>query len=304
VEVAAMFFAATLSPILGFVMMATFLYSFVADHYQYLACIGPIALAAAGMQMGLGRIALRKPFLQPVLCGGLLLVLGALTWRQCGTYASEETLWRTTLERNPRSWMAANNLALILAREGKREDAILLFAESLSINPNNEKAINNLANTLAMDGRVPEAIAQFRKALKMNPRDADAHNNLGQILAMNGEVAEAIAQFHEAAIIQPDDFAILNNLAWWLATAHNATLRNGAEAVALAQKANVLTGGRNPRILLTLAAAFAEAGRYDEACDTARLAEQRATEQNNQGLARMLEQEIHLYKARIPLHQD
>jgi hypothetical protein len=65
-----------------------------------------------------------------------------------------------------------------------------------------------------------------------------------------------------------------------------------------------LTGGRNPRILLTLAAAFAEAGRYDEACDTARLAEQRATEQNNQGLARMLEQEIHLYKARIPLHQD
>jgi Flp pilus assembly protein TadD len=298
-EVAVLFFAATLSPILGFIMMVTFLYSFVADHYQYLACLGPIALAGAG----LAHLTDRKPMLQPALCAGLLLVLGILTWRQCEIYSDEETLWRTTVARNPGSWMAENNLGLILARKGERQAAIGLFRKSLEINPGNAKAVNNLANTLALNGEVTEAIAEFRHALAINPRDADAHSNLGNVLARRGEVAEALGHFRQALELRPDNLYIVNNLAWWLATAPDAVSRNGAEAVALAQKAARLTGGGNPVILHTLAAAYAETGHYAEARDTARLAEQLASARKNEALVRGLQQEIKLYEAGLPMRE-
>jgi Flp pilus assembly protein TadD len=302
-EVAAVFFAATLSPVLGWIMIATFRYSFVADHYQYLACLGPIALACAGLESGLGRMAVLKGSLRPVLGAGLLLALGALTWQQCRMYADEETLWRTTLARNPGSWMAENNLGLALARQGRRQEAMAQFHKALEIKPDDAKALNNLGNTLVLDGQVTAAEAQFRKALEVNPRDAEAHSNLAGALAMSGEPAEAIAQFRQALDLEPGNVAILNNFAWLLATVSEAALRNGAEAVALAQKANQLAGGGNPRVLHTLAAALAEAGRYGEACATARLAEGLASAKKNEALARMLRQEIPRYEAGLPLRE-
>jgi len=302
-EVAAVFFAVTLSPVLGFIMMVTFLYSFVADHYQYLACLGPIALASAGLVRGLGRITGLKPFLQPALCAALLVLLGVLTWRQCGMYSDEETLWRATLARNPGSWMAENNLGLALARKGERREAIALFRKSLEIKPDDAKAMNNLGNTLALSGELTEAIAQFRKALEINPGDAEARNNLGSTLALNGEVGQALVQFRQALDLKPDSIYILNNLAWWLATASDAPLRNGGQAVVLAEQANQLTDGSNPMILRTLAAAYAEAGRYKEAGAAARLAAELALEKKNNSLARMLQQEIKLYEAGLPLHE-
>jgi protein O-mannosyl-transferase len=199
--------------------------------------------------------------------------------------------------------MAENNLGLALARKGERQQAIALFRKSLEINPDNERAVNNLGNTLALNGELTEAIAQYRKALEMNPRDAEARSNLGSALARNGEVAQAIAQFRQALELRPDNLYILNNLAWWLATAADAPLRNGAEAVVLAQKANQLTGGGNPVVLHTLAAALAEAGRYGEACDTARLAGELALAKKNDPLARSLQQEIKLYEAGLPLRE-
>src|SRR4029450_800848 len=117
VEVAAGFFVATLSPVLGFLMLFTFRYTFVADHYQYLACIGPIALASAGI------VTLSDKFTQyraVIVSAGVLILarLGALTWRQAATYADIETLWRTTLARNPECWMAHTNLGLDLLQKG------------------------------------------------------------------------------------------------------------------------------------------------------------------------------------------
>ena len=120
VEVAALFYVATLSPLLGFVMLYTFRYTFVADHYQYVASIGLIALAAAGITLAFKT----KPWLKLVGGGALLLTLGILTWRQAGIYRDRETLWRDTLAKNPDCWMAHNNLGTALADQGRFEEAI------------------------------------------------------------------------------------------------------------------------------------------------------------------------------------
>ena len=123
VEVATLFYVATLSPLLGFIMLYTFRYTFVADHYQYVACIGPIALAAAGITMAFERWGKGNLFLKPVFCGVLLLTLGVLTWRQAGMYADTETLWRTTLDRNPNSswpttiWVICSEIRGALKRQ-------------------------------------------------------------------------------------------------------------------------------------------------------------------------------------------
>src|SRR5207302_11408673 len=105
VEVAAVFFVATLSPVLGFIMLYTFRYTFVADHYQYLACIAPIALVSAGLVKLTESERLGPRF----LASFSILILGALgilTWRQSDSYRDIETLWRTTIDRNPDCWMA------------------------------------------------------------------------------------------------------------------------------------------------------------------------------------------------------
>jgi tetratricopeptide (TPR) repeat protein len=164
VEVAAVYFAAILSPVLGFIMLYTFLYSFVADHYQYLACIGPLALAAAGMKMGLGRV------LQPVLGAVLLIVLGILTWQQCEMYANAETLWQTTLRQNPNSWMAQNNLGDAFVQKSEVDEAMVHFRKALEIKPDYAEASYNLGLSLRKQGRLDEAIGHFQKALALQPK--------------------------------------------------------------------------------------------------------------------------------------
>src|SRR5213082_2325666 len=134
VEVAAAFFVATLSPVLGFIMLFTYRYTFVADHYQYLACVGPIALASAGI------VSLSHKFSQycAVIVSAALLVvatLAALTWRQAAMYGDIETLWRTTLARNPECWMAHTNLGFVLIRKGKIDDGIAHYRSALQMQP-------------------------------------------------------------------------------------------------------------------------------------------------------------------------
>src|SRR4029077_9312978 len=130
VEVAAGFFIATLSPVLGFIMLYTFRYTFVADHYQYLACIGPIALVSAGLVKLTNTLGYGPRFLSAL---GILIfsVLGLLTWRQSASYRDSETLWRTTIDRNPGCWMAENNLATALLEGGDIDGATAHLEKSL-----------------------------------------------------------------------------------------------------------------------------------------------------------------------------
>src|SRR6476620_5931423 len=205
VEVAAAFFVATLSPVLGFIMLFTFRYTFVADHYQYLACIGPIALASAGV------VSLSDKFTEyraVIISAALLVVaiLGTLTWRQAATYADIETLWRTTLAKDPECWMAHTNLGLVLFEKGKIDDAIAHYRSALQMQPDWWDAEYNLGTALSAKGQVDEAILHGQKAVAMRPTDPDAQLSLANLLLQKGRIDEAIAHYQKALILHPDDF--------------------------------------------------------------------------------------------------
>ena len=147
-----------------------------------------------------------------------------------------------------------------------------------------------------------EAITHFQQALKIKPDYAEAHYNLGNAFLKKGSMSEAIAHFQMALQLEPADPGIQNNLGWLLAASPEASLRNGNKAVELARQANALTGGKNPIILHTLAAALAEAGRFSEAMETAQHALRLAEEQSNTRLAGQLQLEMKLYQAGSPFH--
>jgi Tfp pilus assembly protein PilF len=190
VEVAALFYVATLSPLLGFIMLYTFRYTFVADHYQYMAVIGPIALIAAGISIALRTS--QKPFLKPIVYALILGTLFLLTGQQCGMYKDLETLWRTTLRRNPDSWMAHSNLGAILLDRGEIKEALPHFEKALELQPDDKVALNNLGQIHLQRGKVDEAIACYRKALADDPNYTTAHNNLAVALLQKGEASEAL----------------------------------------------------------------------------------------------------------------
>jgi tetratricopeptide (TPR) repeat protein len=418
------YFVAMLLPILGFLNIYYMRFSLVADHWQYFAMIGPIAVAA-----GIVR--------RPVLAVALVLALGVLTWKQCGIYANSETLWRATLARNPGSTIARNNLSRALLDKGRVDDAMQLCQTVLATHPNDvtaqfnlgdglrqkgrldeaiahfQKALElqpampgisysigeaylkqgrmdaairsfqraielqpdypaafcNLGYTLLQEGRRAEALAAYNKALELDPRYALAHNDLGNILLQMGRTDQAMNHFRQAAEILPDfaearfnmaevflargrlddaisqykkalqlrpDLAVAdyklgnifaqqgreaeavshyenalksqpdlapacNNLAWLLAASPDAALRNGARAIALAQRADQLAGGKNPVYLGTLAAACAEAGRFGDAVKTIEQALPLAA--NDAALTRALENQNALYKAGRPFRE-
>ena len=161
----ALFFAGTLAPALGFFDIYPFRYSFVADHFQYLACIGPIVLAvSAGAVIymrsgpwgkGLGMLAL----------GGVLTMLGMSTWRQGAIYKDPETLWRDTLDKNPGAWMAHNNWGTALASQGKVEEAIAEYKKAVEGKPDFRQAHFNLGRVLVTQQRYREGIEQLLQTL-------------------------------------------------------------------------------------------------------------------------------------------
>src|SRR5438552_362551 len=178
IEVAALFFVATLGPLLGFIMLYTFRYTFVADHYQYLASIGPIAVASAGL-VTLSRLSKISQWLIASSGLAILICLSLLTWRQSATYRDLETLWRTTIAKNPSCWMAHNNLGVVQFQKGEIDDAINKYRQSLQLNPDYPEARYNLGGALLQKGEVKQAISDCEKAIKLQPNGRAAHVVLG-----------------------------------------------------------------------------------------------------------------------------
>jgi protein O-mannosyl-transferase len=200
---AIVFFVAALSPLLGFIPLFTFFYTFVADHYQYLACAGPVALLA-GAATHFSEKWRMDSSAKYALAFVLLSVLGTLTWRQAGAYQNPETLWRDTLAKNPDSWMAHTNLGRLLTAQGKLAEAETHYREALQLQPRDGDIPYNYGNMLVKAGRLDEAITQYRRALQLNPADAETWNNLGVGLYQEHRTDQAIACFHEALRYRPD----------------------------------------------------------------------------------------------------
>jgi tetratricopeptide (TPR) repeat protein len=416
------YYVISLFPVLGFFSVYFFRYSFVSNHFQYLASMGPLALAGAGIVTGcsyftasgrlstfpLARRGSGMAITLAGICGVFVLVLVLLTWQQAAVYRDLITLYTATLTKNPGCWMAHYNLGIVLSGRGDTDGAIAHYRQAVELRPSYSEAHYNLGRLLAQKGQLGDAVAHYQKALEVNPADAEAHNNLGatlfasgradeavahyqkaleiqpdysdascnlanallsrgdldgaiayysacltlspnqpeaqynlasalfrtgrtdeaivhfqkvlelrpengdacanlgSALLTKGRVRDAIAQYRDALRIAPDNVAAQSNLAWLLATAADPSLRNGSEAVLLAERAE----SENSRsensalVLRILAAAYAEAGRFIEAKRAAQQALQAAETQGNSTLSSALRGEISLYEVGLPYHKQ
>ena len=206
------YFCVSLFPVMGFTDVYFMRYSLVADHYGHLALIGAIAPAAAGFAIWRGRLAGVYRRAADVGCLALVAGLGCLTWRQCGMYSGLEALWRTTVARNPDSWMAYNNLANVLLVDGRLKEAEAVCRAAIDRDPNQPEARSTLGIVLGNEGRIDEAMVEYRAAIALKPRFVEAYNNLGNALLRKGRLEEAILNFQMALYIKPRGASALNNL--------------------------------------------------------------------------------------------
>ena len=202
VPLALLFFAIVLSPMLGFVPLFTFYLSYVADHYQYFACLGLLALFAGAAEKLAARLAC--PFtVQIVFALGLLFGLGQATWNQCHAYASLEALWLDTLKKNPRAWMADTNLGWLRVEQGDLAAGEQCYLAALAIHPDDAILRYNYANLLARTGRLPEAVENYQAGIKLSPGKAEIHSNLGAVYFRLKAYAAAADEFRAALKIKP-----------------------------------------------------------------------------------------------------
>jgi len=208
---AVLYFAITLAPALGFVDVYPFRYSFVADHFQYLASLGPIALLVALGAAGIRKVPAPGAAAR-LACGGLLLALGAATWSRTHVFADLETLWRDTASKNPAAWSAYNNLGALLLEQGRPAEAVSSLERALALRPDVPESHHTMADAWLRLGLRDEARAEYARALAAAPGYAPAHNALGLLLLDEGKATEAIAEFEQAIHLRPDLAAPFYNL--------------------------------------------------------------------------------------------
>jgi tetratricopeptide (TPR) repeat protein len=225
------------------------------------------------------------------------------TYFQQGALKAAMDCYQQALRIKPDYAKADCNLGASLLRAGSVEAARTRFQAALALNPDDAEAAYNLGNLSWQKGAVNEAADYYRTTLRINPNWAEVHYNLGLALVPQGSLSEAMAHFQKAIEIKPDYADALNNLAWALATAPQAALRDGARAVELARRANKLAGGNDVDMLDTLAAAYAEAGRFAEARQSATKAVDLAQIAKRPDEVTQLANELQLYSAGLPYHQ-
>ena len=246
-----------LLPSLGFLNIYFFIYSFVADHWQYLACLGIITPCASGIVLLTARLKAWQSLLEPGIMLVLAGVLFVLTWQQSRMYTDIETLYRTTIARNPECWMAQVNLGNILYKANRIPGAMDLFKQASRIKP--AVAHYSVGNALMDKGRTSEAIEEYRQALRINRDYAEAYNNLGGALLLIGRTSEAIDQFEQALLINPDYAEAQNNLG-------NALVQTGRALEAINHYKNALRmTPTSASAHNNLGAALAQMGRIPEA---------------------------------------
>jgi len=267
-----LFFVGTLLPVLGFMNVYGMRYSFVADRWIYLPSLGIIALVVALVSDFTNRHG--KAGVGRALAWVLLPLLAVLTWRQAGTFQNEFTLWQNCIKHNPGSWMAHSNLGTVLLHQGNVDGAVAHYQKSVEIRPDEPATRIEIATALQLKGRLDEAAGHYKAVLKVRPDYGQAHINYAILLMKMGRADDAIVHINRALVLPMVDknWQGLAALAWALGTSPDVSMRDGKVAVKLAQLANGFTKSGNPEVLQILAAAYAEAGQFKEAAETAQKA--------------------------------
>ena len=286
-----------LVPVIGLVQVG---WQGHADRYTYLPQIG-LYIAVTWAVSDWSR---SWRFQRIVLGTATALIVGALSWcawLQTSYWRDSETLFTRALTVTRNNDVALNNLGIIFLDKGQLDEAISKLQAAINLRPENAPAHDNLAKALLKKGQVTEAMVHYRKFLELEPANVEARNTLGTALIQQGHVREAIDQWQEALATQPENGNAASNLAWVFATCPADSIRDGARAVELAEKAFRISGGKIPMIHKVLAAAYAENGRFGDAIETAQRGAQLATSQGNPALAAELESNVALYQSGRPL---
>ncbi len=198
------FFCVSLVPVMGFTDVGFMEYSLVADHYQHIAIIGVIALAAAGWGIWHQHGKETAYWTTTVVAVTAAGMLAFMTWRQSSIYSGAMTLYQSTVEKNPDCWMAHNNLGLTLFNSGRLQEPIEHYKRALQLKPDYPDACCNMGIALAKLGRLQEAMENYEQALRINPKYFKAHNNMGAALSQAGRPKEAIEHYEQALRIKSD----------------------------------------------------------------------------------------------------
>ncbi len=202
-----------LSPVLGFFDIYYQRFSLVADHYQYLALIGVVALVVGGLGSLLTqRFTVPRPALRSA-AAAVVVCLGVSTAVQSASYRDAETLWRETLARNPMAFLAHYNLAHLLQADGRLDEAAQHYRETLRIRPGDVRALNNLGRIYQDRGEGEQAMDAYRRALSIDPAFLEARNNLAVMLQKRRRPQAALSQYQEALRFSPDSPDVHYNLA-------------------------------------------------------------------------------------------
>ena len=329
-----LWFLGTLVPVIGLVQVGG---AAMADRYTYFPAIGIFLAVALGVRDGAERFRVSKPVIGAI-AGLVLAACLVLTHRQLNFWRDDTTLFRHAIAVTKNNDMAHLNLGFALEKAGRKSEAMAEYRASLKLNPDRAETHNNLANLLDDTGHPDEALAEFQEALRINPNHVAAHNNYGTLLVELGRFADAMKQYAAAARLDPSDWhapyltgkallkqgrdaeaisyfrnalpldpnnlTMLTFLAQVLASDENPQVRDGNAALAMAAKANDLTGGVQPAMLDALAMAYAETGQFTNAQQAAAYAIKLATAFEMTNNAPVIQQRLQLYQNDQPFRQS
>jgi protein O-mannosyl-transferase len=286
-----------LVPVIGLVQVG---WQGHADRYTYLPQIGLYIMISWTVADLAARWHRQREIL--ITCAAIVItVLGWRAWVQTSYWRDSETLFRQALAVTANNDVAENNLGIVFLQQGKLDEAISLLQAAVDLRPDNSPAHENLAKALLQKGRIREALVHYRQLVELQPDNFEVHNIVGTVLVQQHRIREGVEEWQKVLIVQPDNGNAMSNLAWVFATAPDDSLRDGAQAVKLAEQALQLSGGRIPILFRTLAAAYAENGQFSQAIETAQRGITLANSQGNPGLAAELQGSIGLYQESRPL---
>jgi Tfp pilus assembly protein PilF len=284
-------FLGTLVPVIGLIQVGM---QSMADRYMYVPSIGLFIMLSWGLTDLVERFGKRVWVIGVVT--GMLSASLVLTWKQLSFWNDSIALFTHAISVTTDNDIAEAHLGVAMVNAGKKEEALAHFREGFRINPNNAQVAKDLGIALADKGELEEAFSLLDLAHRLEPKLDDTYGKMGEIFSATGRDKHAIACYREGLRTNPNSSELLNNLAWLLVSSAEPELRNGSEAVQLAQKACKITEFKKPIMIGTLAAAYAEAGRFPDAIATANRAIDVAKALGQKNLVRKNEELLQRYR--------